>query len=97
MARYQVDTESGSRYLIDTDLKVMRRMPRATEHSGDPMVFVSALRGDNDDLPFVSIKFELGQPLYALWNDHGRPNWRISTLVTAVEEIDVPSAPDQPA
>lgn len=94
--KYEVDTESGTRYIIDMDAKVMRRLPRATEHSGDPMVFVSELRGDGEDLPFVSIRFEEGQPLRAVWNDNGRPNFRLSTTVTAVRQI-VQAASDQPA
>lgn len=94
--KYEVDTESGSRYIIDLDRKVMRRLPRATEHGGDPMVFVSDLHGDGEDLPFVTIMFEEGSPLYAVWNDNGRPNFRLSTTVTAVRQI-VQAASDQPA
>ena len=94
--KYEVDTESGTRYIIDTDLRLMRRMPRATEPSGDPMVYVSDLHGDGEDQPFISVKFEVGQPLTALWNDNGRVNFRLSTTVTAVRQI-VQAASDQPA
>lgn len=94
--KYEVDTESGTRYIIDLDRKVMRRLPRTTDHSGDPMVLISDLHGDGEELPFVTIRFEEGSPLYAVWNDHGRPNFRLSTTVTAVRQI-VQAAPDQPA
>lgn len=94
--KYEVDTESGTRYIIDMDAKVMRRLPRATDHAGDPMVFVSDLHGDGEDLPFVTIRFEEGSPLYAVWNDGGHPNFRMSTTITAVRQI-VQAASDQPA
>lgn len=98
MAKFEVDTESGTRYFIDTDNKVMRRMPRATVHSGDPVVFVSDLNGDYEDQRYAALwPLEIGKPLMATWNDNGRPQFRMSTVITAMREIDVPSAQDQPA
>lgn len=96
MAKYEVTTESGARYLIDTELKLMRRV-RPSEINLPPGVGLSLMKSDGQDLPFINIKFEVGAPLTALWNNNGRPNWRQSTYVTSVKEIDVPSAPDQPA
>lgn len=95
--KYEVDTESGSRYLIDTEARMLKRMPMAADHSGDPFVVSLDLRGDDRAMPYLSAEFEEGQPLMALCIHDGKPFLRMSTTVTAVREIDVPSASDQPA
>lgn len=98
MGRYiEVETESGTRYTLDREAKLMRRERLAVQPSDDPLVYSSEFETDGQDLPFVSFQPpEVGKALVVLWNDHGQPNWRISTWVTAVKEFDVPPTPDQP-
>lgn len=99
MARYlEVETESGTRYTFDHLTKLMRREPLAVPATDDPLVLSSVFETDGTDLPFVSLyEPEVGKSLVILYNDNGRPNWRISTWVTAVREFDVPATPDQPS
>lgn len=99
MGRYvEVETESGTRYTFDQQTKLMRRERLAVKASDDPLVYSSEFETDGQDLPFVSFREpEIGKSLQILWNDNGRPNWRISTWVTAVREFDVPPTPDQSA
>jgi hypothetical protein len=94
--KYEVDTESGTRYLIDTDEKLLRRLPMAAEHSGDPAVMSVDLRGDDEAMPFLKAQFEEGQPLVAVCIHNGSPFFRMSTTITAVRQI-VQTASDQPA
>jgi hypothetical protein len=98
MARFDVLTESGSRYIIDTDLKLMRR-ERAISAPDDPAVMVSKLMNDYEDVPYHDLHAPLvvGSYVYTTWFNGRRPVIRHSTRIVAVEEIDVPPAQDQPA
>lgn len=87
--RYEVETESGSRYTIDTARKVMRR-ERATEPPKDPEVYMSLLKNDGQDVPYYNLFYpvEVGSYVGAVWLDGGRPRVRLSTKITAVREIE---------
>lgn len=94
--KYEVDTESGSRYVIDTEARLLRRVPMGAEHSGDPYVISVDLRGDDEAMPYHAVQFAEGEPLVAVCIHDGNPFVRMSTTVTAVRQI-VQAASDQPA
>lgn len=97
MTEFWVDTESGSRYRIDTERMTMKRVPRVVRPVNDPNVIALDLRGDGEELSLLSVEFEVGRPLRAVCEQDGKPFFRLSTTVTAVKEIDVPTGADQPA
>lgn len=94
----EVTTESGAKYILNTELKMMRRV-RPAEINLPPGVGLSLIKGDGQDHPYDKIHspLEVGNCLYVTWFDGRKPCFRQSTRITAVKEIDVPSAPDQPA
>lgn len=79
--RYQITTESGSVYLLDTEAQEMTRLPGGKAGS---------LEGDFAPMRFQSIwrPPEVGQELVVFWEDGDNwPKMRVTTPVVEVEVI----------
>lgn len=80
MSLYEITTESGSVYRLDTLNKTMKRKP------GD-----DAGELDYDEKPFayeeLLDELTIGNPLRAVWDDKGRKRIRTSTPMTCIERM----------
>lgn len=80
MPKYQIGTESGSLYQLDTDKKTLHRHPG--EGSGE-------LDYDGEEFTYEWLMDELtiGNSLRAVWDDKGRKRVRTSTSMNYIEKL----------
>jgi len=72
-----VNTESGSKYLINEDSKTFMRMPEENSLYGD---------GDIQDYQGI-LSLKVGAPMEILWAIDGVDKIRLTTNVTSIERI----------